>query len=156
MSNDNARSIMEPKDATAPCPFCGANGPAVSVYPRTCNKSTPYNAADRAFPIVRCRSCGAEAAGKDWGEPDTAIAAWNRRASPAQAAEQAISDEQLNAAIEANLRLLDEKARKALTYTRWHDGIDCDYLTVECRGFVAGILLHLAAIASTKKEQPYG
>lgn len=60
------------------------------------------------------------------------------------------NDEQLNAAIEANLHLLDEKARKALTFTRWKDGIDCDYLTVECRGFVAGILLHLAAAAGTK------
>jgi hypothetical protein len=55
------------------------------------------------------------------------------------------NDEQLNAAIEANLHLLSKDARKALTFTRWRDGIDCEYLTVDCRGFVAGVLLHLAA-----------
>ena len=61
----------------APCPFCGG---AAMTYPRNCNKNTPYNAADRAFPIVRCMACWAEIAGTDWSEPRTAIAAWNRRA----------------------------------------------------------------------------
>lgn len=50
------------------------------VFPRNCDKDTPYNPADRAFPIVRCRSCGADAAGDDWKGPETAIAKWNRRA----------------------------------------------------------------------------
>ena len=61
-----------------PCPFCGNS--AATVYPRTCDKDTPYNPRDRAFPIVRCGGCGAEAAGKDWKGADTAIAAWNTRA----------------------------------------------------------------------------
>lgn len=63
-----------------PCPFCGGTA---TTYPRTCNKDTKYNPADRAFPIVRCTQCFAEVCGKDWGEPATAIAAWNRRSSAA-------------------------------------------------------------------------
>lgn len=64
-------------DSLKPCPFCGG---AASLHPRTCDKNTPYNPADRAFPIARCGQCGAEAVGKDWGRPETAASAWNRRA----------------------------------------------------------------------------
>lgn len=59
-----------------PCPFCGGEA---DVSPRTCDRSTPYNPADRAFPIVRC-ACGAEIAGENWSGVDSAINAWNRRA----------------------------------------------------------------------------
>lgn len=63
--------------AILPCPFCGGVG---NVFPRTCNKDTPYDPSHRAFPIVRCSGCFAEAHGENWGKPPTAIAAWNRRA----------------------------------------------------------------------------
>jgi len=59
------------------CPFCG--GGDIRILPRTCDKNTPYNPADRAYPVVRC-SCGAEVPGADWGRPETAVNAWNRRA----------------------------------------------------------------------------
>ena len=70
-------------DSLKPCPFCGG---AASLHPRTCDKNTPYNPADRAFPIVRCGQCGAEAAGKDWGRPETAAEKWNARALLAEQA----------------------------------------------------------------------
>ena len=63
-----------------PCPFCLNQTPA--VFPPTCNQRTPYNAADRAFPIVRC-GCGASKSGKDWDQSGlSAIEAWNTRAAP--------------------------------------------------------------------------
>lgn len=65
-----------------PCPFCG--GTHVMMFEPTCRKETPYNPADRLFPIVRCQ-CGAEAIGKDEDyRGATAIAAWNTRASDAE------------------------------------------------------------------------
>lgn len=47
----------------------------------TCRPETPYNPADRLFPIVRCGSCCAEVSGdnEDY-RGKSAIAAWNRRA----------------------------------------------------------------------------
>lgn len=73
-----------------PCPFCGGTSPL--VFPRTCNKDTPYNPADRAFPIVRCSGCYGEAAGSNWSEPATAIAAWNRRTDPLAASHQRLKE----------------------------------------------------------------
>lgn len=70
-------------DSLKPCPFCGG---AASLHPRTCDKNTPYNPADRAFPIARCGQCGAEAVGKDWGRPETAAEKWNARALLAEQA----------------------------------------------------------------------
>ena len=69
------------------------------MFPRTCDKNTPYNPADRAFPVARC-GCGAEVAGKDWGKPETAAEKWNARALLAQQsqepkAEDAPSDSEL-------------------------------------------------------------
>lgn len=64
-----------------PCPFCGG---IAKAYKRTCDQSDRYDPGDRAFPIVRCGSCGCCAEGKDWTELDTAIEAWNRRDQPAQ------------------------------------------------------------------------
>ncbi len=65
-----------------PCPFCGRS--SAWVLGPTCTKATPYNASDRAFPVVRCR-CGAEVPGDDWDKSGkTAIAAWNRRAPDAR------------------------------------------------------------------------
>ena len=75
MTSHNSES-----DALAPCPFC--LGLEARMYPPTCDKRTPYNPADRAFPLVRC-PCGAEKAGTDWDQTGrTAISAWNRRAAP--------------------------------------------------------------------------
>ena len=70
-------------DSLKPCPFCGG---AASLHPRTCDKNTPYNPADRAFPVARCGQCGAEALGKDWGKPETAAEKWNARALLAEQA----------------------------------------------------------------------
>jgi len=70
-------------DSLKPCPFCGG---AASLHPRTCDKNTPYNPADRAFPVARCGQCGAEALGKDWGKPETAAEKWNTRALLAEQA----------------------------------------------------------------------
>lgn len=67
-----------------PCPHCGAS--KAMMFEPTCRPETPYNPADRLFPIVRCMTCYAEAAGEDEDyKGQSAIAAWNRRASPAPA-----------------------------------------------------------------------
>lgn len=74
MTNDKALEA-----ALLPCPFCG--GSDHLVLAPSCTESAPYDPADRAFPIVRCRTCYAEAVGSNWDHScSTAIAAWNRRA----------------------------------------------------------------------------
>jgi len=60
-----------------PCPFCGHR--EAHVYERTCNRDSPYDPADRAYPIVRCFGCYAEVPGANWSSSDTAIEAWNNR-----------------------------------------------------------------------------
>lgn len=53
------------------------------MFPPTCNKDTPYNAADRAYPIVRCMHCAAQANGNNWDQRGkSAIEFWNKRATP--------------------------------------------------------------------------
>lgn len=79
-------------DELKPCPFCGG---AAALLPRTCDKNTPYNPADRAFPIARCGQCGAEAVGKDWGKPETAAEKWNARALLVEQAKDAAEDAEL-------------------------------------------------------------
>jgi hypothetical protein len=67
-----------------PCPFCGYTA---WMIPPTCNKQTPYDPADRAFPIVRCWKCNAEACGTDWDESGkSAIEKWNTRVEVADKA----------------------------------------------------------------------
>jgi len=62
-----------------PCPFCGSDN-AMMLGP-TCRPETPYNPADRLFPIVRCGSCCAEVSGSNEDyRGKSAIEAWNRRA----------------------------------------------------------------------------
>ncbi len=61
------------------CAHCGGEG---VVMERTCNPQDPYNPADRAFPVVRCTVCFAQACGEDWQHVSTAIEAWNRRPAP--------------------------------------------------------------------------
>ena len=68
-----------------PCPFCGG---AARAFKRTCDKDTRYDPSHRAFPIVRCGSCGACAEGDDWTEPQVAIERWNRRAQQVEAVPQ--------------------------------------------------------------------
>jgi len=60
-----------------PCPFCGGEGHASE---RTCDKDSPYNPNDRAYPVVRCSKCFTTVGGKDWSSVSTAIEAWNKRA----------------------------------------------------------------------------
>jgi hypothetical protein len=62
-----------------PCPFCGSD--KITLFGPTCRPETPYNPADRLYPIVRCGSCLGEATGKNEDYlGSSAIAAWNRRA----------------------------------------------------------------------------
>lgn len=68
------------------CPFCGADGEDLRVLPPTCTPKSPYNPADRAYPVLRCGGCGASVPGEDWDTLGaSAVAAWNRRAPEAQA-----------------------------------------------------------------------
>ena len=63
-----------------PCPFCGSREVLLS-FP-TCNRQTPYNPLDKAFPSVFCPGCFASIPGKDWDDRGgSAIDAWNRRAA---------------------------------------------------------------------------
>lgn len=66
-------------NALLPCPFCGSD--KVSVSPPTCRPETPYNPADRLYPLASCRTCQASVPGdnEDY-EAKSAVAAWNRRA----------------------------------------------------------------------------
>ena len=70
-------SDLPEREKLKPCPFCG--GKIATVIRRTCDRTSPHNPADFAYPRVRCL-CGAEVPGKDWSDPSTAIYAWNRRA----------------------------------------------------------------------------
>lgn len=79
-------------DKILPCPFCGCE--TIRVHKRTCDKDTPYNSADRAYPLVRCYGCGASAESDDWTDIDTAINRWNRRA-PAVPVMGELTDRQL-------------------------------------------------------------
>jgi len=62
------------------CPFCGES--KAMMFEPTCRPETPYNPADRLYPIVRCMSCYCEVAGSNEDYSGiTAITAWNRRTS---------------------------------------------------------------------------
>jgi len=71
-----------------PCPFCGdAN---VGLHPPTCDRGAEYDPLDRAFPIIRCGGCYAEAHGDNWDHRgQSVIASWNRRAAPVVSEEMA-------------------------------------------------------------------
>lgn len=63
-----------------PCPFCGSD--RLMVLPPTCDRNTPYSAADRAYPVVRCSGCYTDVPGKDFdASSKSAVEAWNRRAA---------------------------------------------------------------------------
>lgn len=64
-------------DRLKPCPFCGGEA---HILPPTCRPETPYDPSDRLYPVARCGSCGAEAAGESGDSGRTAIAAWSHRA----------------------------------------------------------------------------
>lgn len=81
---DKARPC--PEDTLKPCPFCGTTKSYVRLP--TCKRDDDYDADDRAFPVVRCGECFAEAVGKDWDHKGrSAIAAWNCRSNPSLTAE---------------------------------------------------------------------
>lgn len=61
-----------------PCPFCGSA--SVRTFAPTCKRGSEYDPTDRAFPIVRCMDCFAEACGENWDNKcKTAINSWNLR-----------------------------------------------------------------------------
>lgn len=63
-----------------PCPFCGSD--RLMVLPPTCDRDTPYSAADRAYPVVRCSGCYTDVPGKDFdASSKSAVEAWNRRSA---------------------------------------------------------------------------
>lgn len=77
-----------------PCPFCGHT--KAFVLKPTCTRASKYDPADRAYPIVKCTLCNAEAHGDNWDQTArSAVAAWNRRTSP----------DTVNALVEAARRL---------------------------------------------------
>lgn len=90
--NKQTAGGIEMSDKILPCPFCGCE--TIRVHKRTCDKDTPYNSADRAYPLVRCYGCGASAESDDWTDIDTAINRWNRRA-PAVPVMGELTDRQL-------------------------------------------------------------
>jgi len=66
-----------------PCPFCGSE--KHMAFPPTCDRNTPYNPNDRAFPIIRCGGCFTEVPGKDWDAScKTAGERWNDRIENAE------------------------------------------------------------------------
>jgi hypothetical protein len=68
-------------DGLKPCPFC-ASKTGARVFPPTCRPETPYNPADRLFPIVRCMNCYTEVSGANEDYTGkTACARWNTRAA---------------------------------------------------------------------------
>lgn len=68
------------KETLLPCPWAvPGEDHTLMVLERTCDRDDKYNPHDHAFPLVVCM-CGAQVAGKDWTGPETAVAAWNRRA----------------------------------------------------------------------------
>lgn len=70
-----------------PCPFCGSANQTM-IGP-TCDRNTPYDPNDRAFPIVRCFGCITDVSGQDFdASGKTAIEAWNRRSDADAAAER--------------------------------------------------------------------
>lgn len=63
-----------------PCPFCGSD--KHMLLSPTCDRSTPYNPADRAFPIIRCGGCYTDVPGRDFdASGKSAVEAWNRRSA---------------------------------------------------------------------------
>lgn len=63
-----------------PCPFCGSDEPM--MLGPTCDRNTPYNPADRAFPIIRCGGCFTDVPGKDFDAScKSAAERWNNRAA---------------------------------------------------------------------------
>ena len=84
-----------------PCLFCGRTP---RVMPRTCDKDTPYNPADRAFPVIRC-GCGISLDGEDWKGPESLIARWNalgiKGAAPAPQGQKQVTKEQIERGLDA-------------------------------------------------------
>lgn len=86
---EDGSGIKEPSTETAPerpmelllCPFCGS-GKASLLLP-TCRPETPYNPADRLYPVVRCSECYADIPGdnEDY-KGGSAITKWNTRVAP--------------------------------------------------------------------------
>ena len=93
-----------------PCPFCG-ECVHITAFPATCNRDSPYDPADRAFPIVRCQNCYTERPGQNfptpWNSTKSAIAAWNRRATPPEVTALVDALARAEEALAASLPLTD-------------------------------------------------
>lgn len=51
------------------------------AVPPTCSKNSPYDPADRAFPVAICNGCTASIGGKNWDDScESAVKVWNTRA----------------------------------------------------------------------------
>jgi hypothetical protein len=83
---EEPRAAIEPRSREGqnkllPCPFCGSR--KASLLPPTCRPETPYNAADRLYPVIRCSRCYTDVPGKDGDySGDSARVAWNTRKAP--------------------------------------------------------------------------
>lgn len=65
-------------DKCKACPFCGCK--EVFVRMPTCTPLTPYDPADRAFPLAECGQCYASVPGDNWDRTGvSAMNKWDRR-----------------------------------------------------------------------------
>lgn len=98
------RAAPDAGEALLPCPFCGSVH--ATVLPRNCNRDTTYREGDRAFPVVRCDVCYAEASGPNWSPPWAAVAKWNTRAQAAVAAAAPSAGESVREIVDHHLKAL--------------------------------------------------
>lgn len=139
-----------------PCAHCGGLGIPME---RTCNPKDACDPAARAFPIVRCGTCHAEACGGDWQSIETAIEAWNRRTSPVPGVggdraaqnylEQHEADQQTIRALRAQIEAFGMKSSGELWY--WQgDGAD------NLESLTCPILIHAAQLRALSAPPAVG
>jgi hypothetical protein len=87
-----------------PCPFCQHKVLALHAHSRRAKTAGGYHY------FVRCPSCHTEGP-RSLSGTDEAIAKWNRRAAPAQAAQADARDAALEDAAEACMRATPDRAK---------------------------------------------